>query len=62
MTQGSLTSEQPGMNPQQFVAKWRDGNFGGRQASQELFLDICRLVGHPTPVEFDDRDAFTFEK
>ena len=62
MTQDSLTSEQSGMNPQQFVSKWRDVNFGEKQASQELFLDICRLVGHPTPVEFGDRDAFTFEK
>ena len=62
MTQDSPTFEQPSVNPQQFCAKWRDVNFGEKQASQELFLDICRLVGHPTPVEFSDRDAFTFEK
>ena len=62
MTQDSRTSEQPGMNPQQFVSKWRDVNFGERRASQELFLDICRLMGHPTPVEYGDEDAFTFEK
>ena len=27
-----------------------------------MFLDICRLVGHPTPVEYRNPDAFTFEK
>ena len=27
-----------------------------------MFLDICRLVGHPTPVEYRNPEAFTFEK
>jgi type II restriction/modification system DNA methylase subunit YeeA len=27
-----------------------------------MFLDICRLVGHPTPVEYGNPEAFTFEK
>ena len=50
------------MEPQQFIAKWRSVTFGEKQASQEMFLDICALVDHPTPVAFGDRDAFTFEK
>ena len=50
------------MEPQQFVAKWRSVTFGEKQASQEMFLDICALVDHKTPVAFGDRDAFTFEK
>ena len=27
-----------------------------------MFLDICRLVDHPTPREYGNPDAFTFEK
>ena len=50
------------MQPDQFVAKWRQVNFGEKQASQEMFLDICALVDHPTPVSYGYRDAFTFEK
>ena len=52
----------PAMRPEEFIAKWRDAGFGERQASQEMFMDICRLVGHPTPGEFGDSQAFTFEK
>ena len=37
-------------------------NFGEKQASQEMFLDICALVDHPTPVSFGNSEAFTFEK
>ncbi len=27
-----------------------------------MFLDICRMVGHPTPGEYGNPEAFTFEK
>ena len=50
------------MKPQDFVAKWQNISFGEKQASQEMFLDICALVDHPTPVAFGDPEAFTFEK
>ena len=50
------------MKPEEFVAKWTKVDFGESQASPELFLDLCRLVGHPTPVEYGDHDAFTLEK
>ena len=50
------------MQPKAFVAKWRNVNFGEKQASQEMFLDICALVEHPTPVDQGDRDAFTLER
>ena len=50
------------MQPDQFVAKWREVNFGEKQAAQEMFLDICALVDHPTPVSYGDRDTFTLEK
>ena len=57
-----MMTPQPGLSPEQFVSKWQNVNFGEKQASQEMFLDICRLVGHPTPVEFADNQAFTLEK
>ena len=50
------------MTPQEFVAKWHNVQFGEKQASQEMFLDICALVGHPTPVAYGNSDVFTFEK
>ena len=52
----------PAMRPEDFIAKWLPSEFGEKQASQEMFLDICRLVGHPTPGEFGDSQVFTFEK
>ena len=52
----------PRMSPEQFVAKWRGVQFGEKQASQELFRDICDLIGHPTPVDYGDKEVFTLEK
>ena len=57
-----MTPGEPRLSPQQFAAKWRDVHFGEKQASQEMFLDICGLVGHPTPVEYGNSEVFTFEK
>ena len=57
-----MTPQPSTMTPQQFIAKWRNVEFGEKQASQEMFLDICALVGHPTPVAYGNRDAFSFEK
>ena len=50
------------MHPQEFVAKWQNITFGEKQASQEMFLDICALVDHPTPVSLGNPEVFTFEK
>ena len=50
------------MQPNEFVTKWHNVNFGEKQASQEMFLDICALVEHPTPVSLANPDVFTFEK
>jgi hypothetical protein len=32
-----------------FAAKWRDFKLKERSASQEHFIDLCRLLGTPTP-------------
>ena len=57
-----MSPGEPRLGPEQFVAKWRNVDFGEKQASQEMFLDICALVGHPTPVEYGHSKVFTFEK
>ena len=46
-----------------FVAKWTGSTRTERSASQEHFIDLCRLIGHPTPAEADPKgEFFTFEK
>ncbi len=50
------------MDPGDFIAKWVDSLFGERQGAQLMFMDICKLVGHPDPGEYGDKNAFTFEK
>jgi hypothetical protein len=51
----------PTLSPQEFVAKWRKVELAERSASQSHFNGLCRLVGHPTPVEDDPTDKrFTF--
>ena len=46
-----------------FIAKWRKVELKERSAAQEHFIDLCRLVGHPTPAEADPSGAeFCFEK
>jgi type II restriction/modification system DNA methylase subunit YeeA len=52
----------PTLSAQDFVAKWSKAELKERAASQEHFIDICRLIGHPTPAEADPTgNTFTFE-
>ncbi len=56
MTTASIT-------PQEFVDKWRRSKLKERSASQEHFIDLCRMLDHPTPVKADpEGTTFTFEK
>jgi hypothetical protein len=51
-----------GFTPQDFVTKWKRVTSRERQATQEHFIDLCRLVGHETPNEFDPTGTrFAFE-
>ncbi len=53
----------PDMSPAQFIAKWSPVKLSERAASQEHFIDLCRLLGQPTPAEHDATGAeYTFEK
>jgi hypothetical protein len=52
----------PTLSPQEFVAKWSKATLKERSAAQEHFIDLCHLVGHPTPAEADPTgQTFTFE-
>jgi type II restriction/modification system DNA methylase subunit YeeA len=51
------------MTPAAFISKWRHVELKERSAAQEHFLDLCRLVGHPTPAEADPTgETYCFEK
>lgn len=51
------------MTPAEFIAKWSRTSLPERAASQEHFIDLCRLLGQPTPAEHDATGAeYTFEK
>jgi hypothetical protein len=51
------------MTPIRFVQKWARAELSERAASQEHFIDLCRMLGQPTPAEHDATGAeYTFEK
>ena len=37
------------MTPAEFVAKWQCSTRAERAAAQEHFIDLCRMLGQPTP-------------
>lgn len=50
------------MTPEQFVEKWSKIQQSEKASAQSHFLDICRLVNHPTPQEYDPAgELFSFE-
>lgn len=51
------------MNVHDFQNKWRSVTLTERSAAQQHFLDLCRLLGQPTPAEADAHGTwYTFEK
>lgn len=51
------------MTASAFVKKWQGVSLNERSAAQQHFLDLCALVGHPTPAEADPLgEWFTFER
>ena len=45
-----------------FAAKWRENAKRESASSQEHFIDLCRLLGVPTPAEADPSgESYTFE-
>ena len=51
------------MTPTAFIKKWRAANLKERSAAQEHFLDLCRVLGEPTPAEVDPEGTwYCFER
>ena len=51
------------MTPAEFIDKWSRADRTERQAAQEHFNDLCRVLGEPTPNDVAvDPDSYTFEK
>ncbi len=54
---------QPTLTPREFAQKWSDNETKERAASQEHFIDLCRMLGEPTPNEADPTgQTYAFEK
>ncbi len=52
-----------GISPQEFVSSWGNVELTERASSQPHFIDLCRLLGQPTPTEADPTgDFYTFER
>ena len=59
----AISLGKPRMSPQQFSAKWASIELKESASSREHFLDLCALVGSPTPADVDKKgEFFTFEK
>ena len=51
------------VTPNEFIAKWRAVQLKESSAAQEHFIDLCRLLGEPTPAEDDPTgERYCFER
>jgi type II restriction/modification system DNA methylase subunit YeeA len=51
------------VTPSQFIQKWTASTLSERSAAQQHFLDLCQLLGEPTPAEVDPTgETFAFER
>ena len=51
------------MTPGEFIAKWRASELKESSAAQEHFIDLCRLLGEPTPADADPTgERYCFER
>ena len=51
------------MTPNEFIAKWSASELKESSASQEHFIDLCRMLGEPTPAEADPTGkTYCFER
>jgi type II restriction/modification system DNA methylase subunit YeeA len=56
-------SPSPKLTPSEFAAKWKGSSRTERAAAQEHFIDLCHMLGQPTPNEADAHgDWYAFEK
>ena len=51
------------MTPGAFIAKWRASELTERSAAQSHFIDLCHLLGEPTPTDADPKgEWYCFER
>ncbi len=51
------------MEPFEFIEKWRASQLKESSAAQEHFIDLCHLLGEPTPAEDDPTgERYCFER
>ncbi|HVT28135.1 MAG TPA: DNA methyltransferase, partial [Lacipirellulaceae bacterium] len=51
------------MTPAAFIEKWSQAKLTERAAAQSHFIDLCRLLGEPSPTEADSKgDWYAFER
>ena len=51
------------MTADEFIRKWRASELKERSASQEHFIDLCRLLDEPTPADADPTgETYCFER
>lgn len=51
------------MKPDDFIRTWKASTLTERSGSQSHFINLCALLGEPTPTESDPTgDVYTFEK
>src|SRR3954469_2696614 len=59
----TMTRRAGGLTPEEFVQKWSKAQLSERAASHEHFIDLCHLLGQPTPAEADATgEDYCFEK
>ena len=56
-------SAQTTLTPADFAAKWRGVTTTEKAGSQSQFIDLCRMLGEPTPHEADPTgESYAIEK
>ena len=59
---GNVTTQST-LTPADFAAKWQGVTTTEKAGSQSHFIDLCRMLGEPTPHEADPTgDHYAFEK
>lgn len=59
----SLSAADAPLTPVGFISKWGRNTQSEKQIAQAHFVDLCRLLKHPTPAEDDPTgERFAFEK
>src|SRR3954468_24504910 len=54
---------QPTLTPRDFATKWRGVTTTEKASSQSHFIDLCRMLGEPTPSDADPTgQQYAFEK